>query len=266
MHYITEYMKNVREKKPLVHHITNYVTVNDCANITICAGGSPVMTDAKKDVVDMVSISSAVVLNIGTLNPETVESMIIAGQEANDKGIPVVFDPVGVGATKYRTDVAQSIMNKVKISVIKGNSGEIGVLSNTGGKVRGVDSVTDLENSMDSVRKLFNETGAIIAMTGETDYVCDSKTIFKLNNGHEYLECVSGTGCMVASVIGCYVAANEVTAESVASAISVFSIAGEIAAVDTKGPGSFKPKIFDALYNLTSDEVSSRIKLKEHVF
>ena len=257
----SELMKKVREKKPLVHHITNYVTVNDCANVTICAGGSPVMTDESEDVIDISAISSAVVINMGTLNKRTVKSMIVAGKIANDHNVPVIFDPVGVGASAYRNSIADLILSKVKVAVIKGNSGEIGVLSGIGGEVRGVDSVssTDEKKAVITLAKKFD---CVVAMTGKTDYVSDGKKTVVLNNGDEYLGLVSGTGCMVSSVVGCYVGANGVSVDSVAAAISVFSIAGEIARKDSNGPGTFKPRLLDALYNLSKEDIDNLRKAK----
>lgn len=258
-HSVSEMMARVRAARPLVHQITNYVTVNDCANATLCAGGSPVMTDAAEDVPDMASISSAVVLNMGTLNARTVESMLAAGKAANDRGIPVVFDPVGAGATPYRTAVARRLIASLDLAAIKGNCGEISVLAGLGGEVRGVDSASSCDGS-DAVRSLSSETGAVVAMTGPTDYVSDGRVSVALSNGHPLLECVSGTGCMVSSVCGCYVGANGASADSVAAAISVFAIAGEVAAEAAGGPGTFKPLLLDALYNLDGGRADAALR------
>ena len=251
-------MEEVRKKRPLVHHITNYVTVNDCANITICAGGAPVMTDGVKDVEEMVRMASAFVINIGTLNERTVESMVIAGKAANAAGVPVILDPVGAGATKYRTETAERILREVKVDVIKGNAGEISILAGLGGEVRGVDSGSG--SNIDAVRVLAQRTGCVVGMTGPKDYVSDGKVTYELSNGSDLLGCVSGTGCMVSSVTGCYVGANGATAESVAAAISVFSIAGEIAAEGCNGPGTFKSALLDALFNMKAEDIEKRIK------
>ena len=171
----SEYLERVRVARPLVHHITNYVTVNDCANICICAGGSPVMTDGE-DVADMVSIASASVLNIGTLNERTVHSMEVAASVAAGR-IPFLLDPVGAGATQYRTDVSEMLM-RFHPTVIKGNAGEIGVLSGIGGDVKGVDShgSSDAEAA---VRALSRATGSIVVATGAEDYVSDGETVLR---------------------------------------------------------------------------------------
>ena len=257
----SSFMDNVRAKNPLVHLITNYVTVNDCANVAICAGGSPIMTDEVKDVVDISRIASAVVLNMGTLNVRTVEAMLLAGKIANESNVPVIFDPVGAGASKYRNEVADKILKKVKVAVIKGNGGEIGFLSGVGGEVKGVDSVST-SNEVEAVRSLAQKYDCVVAMSGKTDYVSDGKTALKLSNGHDLMSCVSGTGCMLSAVVGCYVGANGASVDSVAAAITAFNLAGEIAGPKAKGPGTFRHKMHDALYNLTDEQFDSMKKVE----
>lgn len=259
---IADLMACVRKKTPLVHHITNYVTVNDCANVTICAGGSPVMTDAKEDIDDMVALASSVVLNIGTLNPRTVDSMIQAGKAANKRKVPVILDPVGVGATKYRTETAWKILDKVKVSIIKGNEGEIGVLSGAGGEVVGVDSKGMKGDRSNAAMSLALKTGTTVAMTGREDVVSDGKRIFVIDNGHDFMECVSGTGCMASSVVGCYAGCTSDMLMASVSALTVFSVAAEVAALKSFGPGSFKVNLLDSLKGLTEDFVISKAKAR----
>ena len=242
------FMGRVRAARPLVHHITNYVTVNDCANVCICAGGSPVMTDGE-DVADMVAISSATVVNIGTLNARTVASMEVAFGTASRKGIPMLLDPVGAGATPYRTEVAERLMG-MHPTVIKGNAGEIGVLSGLGGDVKGVDS----HGSSDVV------TGSIVVATGETDYVSDGSVTYRLENGTDMLGNVSGTGCMVSSVVGCYIGACGRSIEAVASAVTAFNIAAEVAVTRCGGPGTFRPALLDAMFNLDGETLDDRAR------
>lgn len=255
----SKYMSVVRERRPLVHHITNYVTVNDCANVTICTGGSPVMSDESEDIIDISRIASAVVLNMGTLNKRTVDSIVLSGKVANEHDVPVIFDPVGVGASRYRDDVAARILSEVRVDVIKGNAGEIGVLSGIGGKVRGVDSVSSNDDRA-ATETLARKHGCIVAMTGRTDYVSDGERTITLNNGHDLMECVSGTGCMASSVVGCFVGANGASVGSVAAAISAFTIAGELAAPKSNGPGTFKINLLDSLFNLSSEQLDSMRK------
>lgn len=255
----SEYLSKVREVRPLVHHITNYVTVNDCANMCICAGGSPVMTDGP-DTSDMVAISSATVLNIGTLNPRTVDAMISAADAAVGR-IPMVLDPVGAGATPYRTDVSEMLMSRHP-DVIKGNAGEIGVLSGLGGDVRGVDSHGSAD-IVSSVRSLASARGCVVAATGETDCVSDGKTTLILRNGSRMMEKVSGTGCMLSSVVGCYVGACGADVLSVASAISALNVASEHAEKRCGGPGTFKPALLDAMDALAGDELDSEVRWEQ---
>ena len=253
----SDFLMKVRASRPLVHHITNYVTVNDCANICICAGGSPVMTDGP-DTADMVAIASSTVLNIGTLNPCTVDSMAVAADAAKGR-IPIVLDPVGAGATPYRTEVAGMLMSKHP-EVIKGNAGEIGILSGLGGEVRGVDS-DGSSDTANAVRKLALSEGCVVAASGPVDYVSDGKTTVELSNGSSMMEKVSGTGCMLSSVIGCYVGACGPSVWSVAAAITALNVASEKASRRCSGPGTFKIALMDAMDSLTSEEVDSAVRM-----
>jgi hydroxyethylthiazole kinase len=248
-------MTLVREKRPLVHQITNNVTINDCANITLCAGGTPVMGDSSDDVKEMVKLASSLVLNTGILNDNIIEAMIAAGRTANEMNIPVILDPVGVGATAYRMRVVRKILDNVKISVIKGNAGEIGALAGSGGKVRGVDSGGLDGDPVEACISLSENTHAVVAMTGAVDIVSDGKRTVVINNGHEMMSSVSGTGCMAASVIGCYAACTNDMLMATAAALAVFAIAGNKAAKRSKGPGTFMMNLKDEMANLTANEV-----------
>ena len=248
---LTDLFTSVRERRPLVHHITNYVTVNDCANITICAGGAPVMADAPEEVAEMVSFAGALVLNIGTLNAAQIESMILAGGMANDRKIPVILDPVGAGATRFRTATVQRLMDELSISVLKGNAGEIGVLAGAGGKVRGVDS-HGLAGDVVAIAKDYAKAARlVVSVSGETDIVTDGKRTLLVENGHPLMGSISGTGCMAASVTGVFCAVSEDLLKASAAALAAFGIAGERAAAGAKGPFSFKTALFDELAGLT---------------
>ena len=257
----SDYMGKVRAKRPLVQCMTNYVTVNDCANACLCCGGTPVMTDAAEDVAEMVSIASALVLNIGTLNSRTVDSMEAAGRAANKAGIPVLLDPVGVGATRYRTETAFRLLERVDIAVIKGNHGEIGVLSGNGGQVRGVDSMGS-KDPKSAAEKLASEFGCAVASTGEVDYVFRGGSGVELRNGHPLLGTVSGTGCMLSAVAGAYIGACGVSLESLSASLLVFSISSEYAATKCEGPGTFKPAFLDAIYNLDAERLDTRVQIR----
>ena len=259
---LVELAANVRRKRPLVHHITNYVTVNDCANITLCIGGAPVMADAIEEVEEMVGLAGALVINIGTLNSRQIDAMLMAGKEANRCSIPIVLDPVGAGATKMRTELANKLLKELKIAVIKGNAGEIGVLAGSGGRVRGVDSL-GVDGDPNSIAKDFaNETGSTVVMSGPTDVISDGRRTYLVDNGHAMMGGISGTGCMAASIVGAFVASNDDRLKGAVGALAAFGIAGERAAKGAKGPGSFKVALFDATAVLTPEDVGKYAKVR----
>jgi hydroxyethylthiazole kinase len=255
-------LESVRQKRPLVHHITNYVTVNDCANITLCIGASPVMSHAWEEVEEMVSHAGALVLNIGTLDPYQEKSMLLAGHAANSLDIPVVVDPVGAGATRYRTDFMSRLIGELRISVIKGNAGEIGILAGANAQVRGVDA-GDIHGDLITIAQDFSlETGITVAISGAADIVSDGSKVIIVENGHSMMGRISGTGCMATSVIGSFVAVHRDMAEASATSLAAFGIAGERAAAGCPAPGSFKTAIFDHLASLTHEELARDAKIR----
>ncbi|MBU3112170.1 hydroxyethylthiazole kinase [Clostridium lacusfryxellense] len=271
---IVELLKNVKEKNPLVHHITNYVTVNDCANITLAIGASPVMADDINEVSDMVSLSSSLVINIGTLNSRSVESMIMAGKRANELNIPVILDPVGVGATNYRTVTAKRIISEVKLAVIRGNLSEVKVLYGTQTKTKGVDSIEiDSENvdefaqEKEMASALAIRLNTVVAITGARDVISDGKTIYSVANGHKIMSKVTGTGCMCTSLIGSYLGAGDNNLIAAVAGIVSMGIAGEVAysGLDKNidGTGTLKVKILDIIYNLSENLIMKRSKINE---
>ena len=243
----------VREKNPLVHQITNYVTVNDCANITLCFGASPVMSHAPEDVIDMIVHAGVLVLNIGTLDEKQIENMIFAGNKAKMLGIPIVLDPVGAGATTYRTQTAERFMNELPISVVKGNAGEIGTLAGVSATVRGVDSGTLSGNPKEITRALAKEYECTVVMSGKEDIISDGKRVIGVSNGVPMMGRISGTGCMASAVCGACASVSE-PIDGCITAMTALGIAGEEAAKTAKGPGSFKPVFFDAVASLTSEQ------------
>jgi hydroxyethylthiazole kinase len=251
----------VREHRPLVFHITNYVTVNDCANITHCAGGAPVMADAPEEVEEMAAIADALVLNIGTLNKSQIESMILAGGMANDRHIPVILDPVGAGATRLRTESAERLLDELKITILKGNAGEIGVLAGAEAGVRGVDSCGITGDRVQIARDFAKKTGIIIVMSGETDIVSNGRIVYLVKNGHPMMGSISGTGCMAASVTGVFAAMAADPAFASAAAFAAFGIAGERAAEQSHGPYSFRTALFDELARLTPDDLTTGARI-----
>jgi hydroxyethylthiazole kinase len=255
-------LESVRETHPLVHHITNYVTVNDCANITLCIGGSPVMAHAHAEVADMVEISNALVLNIGTLDPYQVESMYLAAEAAEVRDIPIILDPVGAGATPYRTEVAKDILYEFPIAVVKGNAGEIGTLAGMQAEVKGVDSAGISGDPLSAVKHLAETQGAIVAMSGSTDIISDGDRVILVKNGSPLMGMISGTGCMAASLIGSCAGVTPDYLAATTTALCAFGIAGEHAALHVDGPFSFKMSLFDALYNLKPEALVSEGKIE----
>jgi len=252
----------VRERRPLVHHITNYVTVNDCANITLCAGGAPVMADAPEEAAEMAAIAGSLVLNIGTLNAAQIASMVLAGRMANDRGIPVILDPVGAGATRFRTATAKQLLDELEITVLKGNAGEIGVIAGTGSSVRGVDSHHVDGDPLTTARDLAVSLGITVAVSGATDIVTDGKRTLLVENGHPLMGSISGTGCMAASVVGVFCAESDEPLTAAAAAFAAFGLAGERAAAVAHGPFSFKTALFDKLWKLTPQDLAEGARIR----
>ena len=271
---IIELLKSVKEKNPLVHHITNYVTVNDCANITLAIGGSPVMAEDINEVRDMVSLASSLVINIGTLNSKSVQSMLVAGKRANKLKIPVILDPVGAGATAYRTDTAKRIISEVKLAVIRGNLSEIKTLYGVHSKTKGVDSSdsisangSELKEEKEMAKALASKLNTVVAITGAVDIITDGKTLYCVENGHKIMAKVTGTGCMCTSLIGSYLGAGDNNLLAALSGVVSMGIAGETAfeGLDKNngGTGTLKVKILDAIYNLSKTEIIERSKINE---
>jgi len=264
-------LESVRSSSPLVHQITNFVVMNDTANLTLAIGALPVMAHAREEVADMVGAAGSLVLNPGTLEPAWVEAMIIAGKRANELGVPIVFDPVGVGATPYRNETGARILRELKLTVIRGNSGEIGALAGAGGEVRGVESVAGVADPAKVVRELAARTGAVVVITGKRDYLSDGKRVLGVDNGHEMMKNVTGTGCMSTAMIGAFVATcrnGKTAAEkdplaAAAAALACYGLAGEIAASKARGPGSFRMELMDALFGLDRATIEKGARIVE---
>jgi hydroxyethylthiazole kinase len=258
-----EVLRKLGEERPLVHHITNYVSVSLVANVTRCTGALPVMAHAHEEVEEMSSLASALVLNIGTLDPDQIESMLVAGRKANERGIPVILDPVGAGATTRRTETAERLLSGLEISAVCGNAGEVATLAGLSAEVRGVESLSGdaKEAAMQAARAL----GVTVAATGETDYVSDGGRVLAVENGHPLLGHVVGSGCASTAVVGCFAAAGEGDPETVAEALAFFGRAGEVAAEEAGGPGTFEPRLLDAIVGLAAepDGLNGRLNVKE---
>jgi hydroxyethylthiazole kinase len=255
-------LRELRERKPLVHQITNYVVMNETANATLALGALPVMAHAREEVEEMVGLAGALVINIGTLSPPWVEAMLAAGKAANAAGVPVVLDPVGAGATSFRTETAKRILGEVDVAVLRGNQGEVATLLGMDAEVRGVESIGTGGEPADLARAAARSLGLVASVTGAVDHVSDGERGLAVSNGHELLAAVSGTGCMSSAITGCFLAAkSEAPLEAAAEALAAFGVAGEDAARDARGPGSFHVGLYDALAALDPETLDRRTKI-----
>lgn len=260
-------ISSLRAKKPLIHHITNMVTVNDCANATLAIGGLPVMAHAIEEVEEMVAAAQALVLNIGTLSKEQVDAMIKAGKAANSLGIPVVLDPVGAGATSMRTESARKILDEVSVAVVKGNSAEISTLAGSRGEIRGVEAVGESCAALDDAVALARKYGNTAVVSGVTDLVTEGRRVAYVENGHSLMGTITGTGCMLASVVASFIAAEEDCFAASVVALAAFGLAGEFAAdcSGVRGPATFKACFFDELYNLTAEKLKKGARYRINI-
>ena len=262
---VCENLAAVKEKAPLVHHITNYVTVNDCANMVLALGGSPVMADDISEVEEMVSFASALVINVGTLNTRTIDSMIAAGKRANQLGTPVILDPVGVGATKLRTDTVAKLIKEIKFSIIRGNMSEIKILSGLDVEIKGVDSIAAESNGKEIAINLSKKLQSIIAITGAVDVISDGERVCLISNGNKILSKVTGTGCMSTSLIGTYAGASRDYLAAAIAGVMTMGLAGELAlkSLDNgEGIGTFRMRLFDEIYKMNAETILAGGKLQ----
>ncbi|MBQ8869312.1 MAG: hydroxyethylthiazole kinase [Oscillospiraceae bacterium] len=269
---LSQMLKNVRERHPLIHNITNYVTVNDCANILIACGGSPIMSDDPQDAVEITSICGGLNINIGTLNARTIPSMLSAGKRANELSHPVILDPVGAGASALRTETANRLLDEVKFSVIRGNISEIKTLalgiSNTQGvDASSLDAVTadNIESVIAFAKEFSEKTGAVIAITGATDIVSDQNNTYVITNGVPMMADITGSGCMLTAMTAAYITANpENILMATAASVCAMGLCGEkafeIVAKNGEGNSSFRNRLIDCVYNLTADELEKGAK------
>lgn len=266
-----EILENVRRGSPLIHCITNYVTVNDCANILLACGGSPIMADDLEEADEITSICGGLCINIGTLNKNSIPSMFAAGRRANLLGHPVVLDPVGAGASRLRTNTAGQLLEEIKFTVVRGNTSEIKTLAQGSGTTRGVDAdladrVTEqtLDAAVAFAKRFSAKIGAVVAVTGAIDIVTDGNRVFCIRNGHPMMSSVTGTGCQLSVLTAAYVTANpQKPLEAAAAAVCAMGLCGEKAfdrLTKADGNSSYRNYIIDAVYNLTGDELESGAK------
>lgn len=265
------FIENVRKNVPLVHNITNYVTVNDVANIVLACGGSPIMSDEPEDVEDITSICGGLNINIGTLNKSSIESMFIAGRKAGELGHVILLDPVGAGASRLRTDTAVKIMEELKPQAIRGNISEIKTLALGSGTTKGVDAdiadaVTEesLDEAVNFVKEFALKTGSIIAVTGAIDLVSDGERCFVIRNGKAEMGKITGTGCQLSAVMTAFMTANpQNKLEAAAAAVCAMGLAGEIGWSNMQasdGNSTYRNRIIDAVYNMDKDTLEGGAK------
>ncbi len=259
-----ELMSRLRSRKPLIHHITNLVVMNETANMTLCAGALPVMAHAPEEVAEMAAAAGALVLNIGTLTEEQVQSMLLAGRTANAKGIPIVLDPVGAGATKMRTAAAMRLLEELKVAIVRGNLAEVATLAGYQAKISGVESMGVAADAESVAREMATRFGRVAAITGKVDVVSDGTRMARVANGHPMMATLTGTGCMATTVVACYAAVEPDAFVAASSALGVYGVAGEIAAASAKGPGTFHVQLYDAMAGLTEDTVRAGLRVEVH--
>lgn len=254
---IANTLQKVRQINPLVHNITNVVVTNFTANGLYALGASPVMAYAPEEVADMASIAGALVLNIGTLNAKEVEAMLLAGKAANQHNVPVIFDPVGAGATRYRTETAQRIVKEVKISVLRGNAGEVANVIGQNWAVKGVDTGDSNGDVVALAQTAARQLGIVVVVTGKEDVITDGARTMVVRNGDALLTKVTGTGCLLSSVIGAFAAVEQDLLLASAAALVSYGVAAEIATANKgqEGPGSFQIEFLNQLSKVSNDEI-----------
>lgn len=254
-------IEKIRADAPLVHNITNYVVMNTNANALLSIGASPVMAHAIEEVEEMVSIAKALVINIGTLSQPWIEAMIKASVAAKKKGIPIVLDPVGAGATRLRTETAHRLIVEAPPTIIRGNASEIRALYYAENETKGVDSKHGSEEAADAAYELSKQYGCAVSISGEIDVITNGNETIKIANGHPLMPRVTGLGCTASALTGAFVAVNSSAVHAAAHAMAVMGIAGEIAAEKSTGPGTLQLHFYDALYQLKEDDVKTRLRV-----
>ena len=255
-------LKRVREKKPLIHNITNYVVMNYTANALLSCGASPVMAHAAEELEAMVSLAGGLVLNIGTLSPPWVEAMLRAGKKANALKVPIVLDPVGSGATRLRTESARRLARELSIEVVRGNASEVLSLAKKEARTKGVDSLHSVEEAEETAIALSKELKTTLAITGKVDLITGGKRICKVHNGHEMMGRVTGTGCTATVMIGAFLAVEKDPVDAATTALAYFGLAGEKAAAQTKSPGSFQIALLDALFSIDEEQLKEGARIE----
>lgn len=260
---ILECFLALRESSPLIHNITNYVVMNNTANALLAIGASPVMAHAHEELQDMLSIASSLVINMGTLDNYWVNSMDKAAKAALDRKLPWVLDPVGVGATRYRTDTAQSLLFKSKPNIIRANGSEIIALANAHSATKGVDSSVDGATAIGAARQLSQQADTTVIISGATDYIISAERQTALLNGDPIMTKVTGMGCTATAIVGACLAVCDDNHLAAVTGMTIMGIAGEVAATNSSGPGSFQAVFLDTLFNLTANEINTWLRMQD---
>ncbi len=254
-------LEKIRREHPLVHNITNYVVMNFTANALLALGASPVMAHAIEEVDEMVGLANALVLNIGTLSQPWIDSMARAARAARDRSVPIVLDPVGAGATRFRTETARRLMDEAPVAVLRGNASEILAVAGRNAITRGVDSVGGAEDARLAAVDLAKNYGIVVAVTGAQDFVTDGLRTARISNGHALMGRVTGTGCAASAITGAFCAAETDAFAAAIGALVTFGIAGEVAARPNPGPGSFQVGLLDALDAIDGADIRARARV-----
>jgi hydroxyethylthiazole kinase len=257
-------LRDLRERKPLIHQITNYVVMNETANATLAIGALPVMAHAMEEVEEMASVAGALVLNIGTLSRHWIVAMLLAGKAANAAGVPVVLDPVGVGATTFRTETAKKILAGVDVAIVRGNAAEVAALAGLEAEIRGVESIGVEAGGPTIARTAASRLGVVASVTGSVDHVSDGTRTLTVANGDTLLATITGSGCMASTITGCFAAVRgDAPVPAAAFALAAFGVAAEDAAQGAQGPGTFHARLYDALYALAPDALDERANIDD---
>ncbi len=257
-----EALEMMRRKNPVVHSITNYVVMNSTANVLLSIGAAPIMSHAMEELEEIVSIANSVVINIGTLSKPWIESMNVAARLSKAMEKNLVLDPVGAGATQLRTNTAHEILTQSTPTVVRGNASEIMSLAAAGGTTRGVDSVNRSDEAFEAAKSIAQKTGAVVAATGAQDFITNGSESYVVSNGHPLLSKVTGTGCAATVTIAAFLASDMDPCVATAGALAYFGLAGEHAAKNANGPGSFWVNMIDALYNITPDQLAREARIQ----
>jgi len=253
-------VEEIRKAAPVVHNITNYVVMNTTANALLAIGASPVMAHAEEEVADMVDIASALVINIGTLSSAWVKAMFKAAERASERGIPIILDPVGAGATPYRTATVRSLVSGIRPAIIRGNGSEIMAVAGDPAKTRGVDSGAAARDALAAAQELHASWGSVVCVSGATDYIVGGPEVVQIHNGHPMMTRVTGLGCTATALCGAFAAVTPDRALATAQAMAVMGIAGELAAAGADGPGSLQVRFLDNLYRLSQQDILQHLR------